>query len=227
MNGGQGWVVNPIPLYQLLAPAFFQFPAHCFGKALDWGVSIAFISIGIWALKNLSKHPNFLNLWRFGLILIINIIVYKVLLLVKGNVYQTWKFASYVILPMGFVYLATLTLWYHQILKAWGVQENYIIRINIISIILIFSLIFPRTLLSKYEKLDDKINEYHTFLQTHPVKEKTYVILSKNNTNAYVAMGVFNGYYFLINTKDMMFTAAKKTYVDNILRHKKYFILMS
>ncbi len=108
-----GWPLPLLsPVYLLSIPVFAKFPGHI-GKLSDYLVAFfAFAAVSMTAFAIYKKDDPEISRGYLasGLFFCVLMYAYLAAYAVRGNIYQVWKFASFVILPISFLFLSFVVL---------------------------------------------------------------------------------------------------------------------
>lgn len=74
-------------------------------------IAIMFLLIAKIVRKNKSCHGNGEVIWLSGAVFALGLLGYSIAFLMKGNAYQVWKLASFIVMPVSFVPISIIACW--------------------------------------------------------------------------------------------------------------------
>lgn len=201
-NAGAGWglpLLNMLYLFSIPSP--FSMSNMPFFLS-NWIVSFVSIIISLCVMfvfiykitknKIFYKIKNVKMIWTLGILFALLVFGYLLIYAIKGGAYQVWKLAAFIILPMSFIPVCIVIIWFTRCLSVISSSDRYVLfSIGLLFIacpLIILSYRSPAyndlNLYRNFKDLESKLNHTQEVILDLPPYRQTMIafnVFSKNH----------------------------------------------
>lgn len=153
-----GWplpLISPLYLFSIPVPQLFP---KIIGQKWDYFFAVISVVLLIYSYYRCTKKEDLENLpdlIGFIVFFCFSLVIYFLIYLLKGDIYQVWKFSAYVLLPIGFLFLGLVVLDFNQIFVMFRLYRF----ILLITLILGAGFVLIQTRKSEILSISNEINQ--------------------------------------------------------------------
>jgi len=189
LHASFGWPLDFLSFYQLVVPSLFMFPSNTQSYfAVELLFDLIFLGIIaqiLWTVKR-SNEKLFWVITKFLVLILLAILGYLVMSSHFGASYQTWKFASYLFIPLGFIMPILF-------IKTSALSKWLFIILNIICLHKQYKHFNPRN-------ISNEIQEFKVLKASFPKEfEGKTVVLKLSTLNDQIADTLLNDKFKLVS----------------------------
>jgi hypothetical protein len=220
-SNGVGWGLPRLPIYQLLLPGFFKFPHLIKSFSKEIFLDFMMIGFGIVSIFVIKNYEYTKNLIKFLVILFLNICIYYMFFYLKGPSYQSWKLASYLILPFSFVYLVLLYQGLKSIIQGLKISSEQSEWILVFSLGLYFLLKALAHFGLTFHNFDSRITELKKVQKaTEVMPQENKLVLGLTGDDLEAAFCILNEKFQLIPKVMSQISPPDKSYIPSLDENK-------